>query len=829
MAPSNPLANWERLGSSFYRKVPIYYSVFGEDVELENYIVAGAPYGGAIALYRDESKPLRFRDAQTGKSNIDIYSRSGKLINRLNWEHGMVRGLGWSDQEELLAITEDGTVRRYFGLYGDFTSFSLGNGAEEYGVRACRFWNSGFVALLANNQLIAVSNYNEPRPRLLAQCPEGEVASWSLIPPAYTLSRSVEVLLAVDKTVYLVDLTDAEDKVLQNGPFKHASVSPTGQFVALLTAEGKIWVVSSDFQSKYSEYDPDSRVTPRALEWCGDDAVVIAWEDEVHLIGPNGAAARYYYDGTVHMLPEFDGVGLLTNDTYEFLHKVSDVTEAIFRLGSTSPASVLLDSIDLLEKKSPKADDNIQRIKPSLPEAVDMCVRASGLEFDAHWQKRLLKAASFGKSVLDLYNSDEFVEMTEKLRVLQAVRGFQIGLAVSYDQYMRLTPEKLIERLVNRREYLLAIRISEYLQLPADKIYVHWASSKVKVSTVDDEAICKLIVQRLDGKPGISFEAIAQAAYDEGRSYLATQLLNHEPRAGKQVPLLLNMEEDEIALDKAIQSGDDDLVNYVLLHLKIKLPIASFFRMINTRPMASALVETTAREEDTELLKDLFYQDDRPLDGSNVLLSDALKETDLPRKQEKLQLASRLLSDFKDPTLVLHRNLINESSQLLKTQEALDKDLAERSEFLGLSLNETVYRLIRSGYGKRAQKIQSDFKMPERTYWWLRLRALVAKRDWGELEEIGKIKKSPIGWAPFYNEILGAGNTKLASIFVPKCTSLSAEERIEMWVKCGMIVKAGEEAFKARDVNTLELLQGKATGPSAVEIGRMINQLRPKK
>jgi hypothetical protein len=82
---------------------------------------------------------------------------------------------------------------------------------------------------------------------------------------------------------------------------------------------------------------------------------------------------------------------------------------------------------------------------------------------------------------------------------------------------------------------------------------------------------------------------------------------------------------------------------------------------------------------------------------------------------------------------------------------------------------------------------------------------------------------------PFYNEILGAGNTKLASVFVPKCTNLPAEERIEMWVKCGMIVKAGEEAFKAKDVNTLELLQGKASGPSAVEIGRMINQLRPKK
>lgn len=398
-----------------------------------------------------------------------------------------------------------------------------------------------------------------------------------------------------------------------------------------------------------------------------------------------------------------------------------------------------------MEKKSPKADENIQRIRSSLPEAVDTCVKAAGHEFDVYWQKRLLKAASYGKSVLDLYNSDEFVEMTEKLRVLKAVRDYQIGLPLSYEQYLRLTPEKLIERLVNRHEYLLSIRISEYLQIPADRIYVHWASQKVKVSTVDDEAVCKLIVQKLEGKPGISFEQIAQAAYDEGRAHLATQLLNHEPRGGKQVPLLLKMEEDEVALDKAIESGDDDLIIYVLLHLKSKLPLASFFRMINTRPIASALVEANARGEDTELLKGLFYQDDRPIDGSNVLLSEALNATDLPHKTEKLLLASKLLSDSKDATAVQQHKLLSEASQLLKVQEALDKDIADRAEFVGLSLNDTIYRLIKTGYGKRAHKIQSDFRMPEKTYWWLRLRALVAKRDWGELEEMAK-KKSPIGW-----------------------------------------------------------------------------------
>lgn len=90
----------------------------------------------------------KLRDAQTTKSSIDVYSCSGKHINRISvssplpllasnccllanqnvqWESGAIRGLGWSDKEELLVVAEDGVVRRYFGLHGDFTSFSLGN------------------------------------------------------------------------------------------------------------------------------------------------------------------------------------------------------------------------------------------------------------------------------------------------------------------------------------------------------------------------------------------------------------------------------------------------------------------------------------------------------------------------------------------------------------------------------------------------------------------------------------------------------------------------------------------------------------------------------
>ena len=67
----------------------------------------------------------------------------------------------------------------------------------------------------------------------------------------------------------------------------------------------------------------------------------------------------------------------------------------------------------------------------------------------------------------------------------------------------------------------------------------------------------------------------------------------------------------------------------------------------------------------------------------------------------------------------------------------------------------------------------------------------------------------------------------MASNFIPKCTTLPVSDRIEMWVKCGLVVKAGEEALKAKDRNSLEVLKSKATGSAVHELDRMIGQLPP--
>lgn len=236
-----------------------------------------------------------------------------------------------------------------------------------------------------------------------------------------------------------------------------------------------------------------------------------------------------------------------------------------------------------------------------------------------------------------------------------------------------------------------------------------------------------------------------------------------------------------------------------------------------------ALIEAQAQDSDHELLKDLYYQDDRRTGGSHVFVRDSLSSTTLKDTVEKLSLASKLLGSSKD--VAFEHTALQEAQVLLKMQEAFDRDLDEK--FTGLSVNETLFRLLRAGYHSRAKKVVSEFKLSEKTFWWVRLRAQIAARSWAEIEDLSKVRKSPIGWQPFFNGLLAAGNPKLASLFVAKCQGTTSEERIEMWMKCGMVKEAAQEAHKQKDLKTLEELRGKASRPGdAAEVERLINTLR---
>lgn len=84
---------------------------------------------------------------------------------------------------------------------------------------------------------------------------------------------------------------------------------------------------------------------------------------------------------------------------------------------------------------------------------------------------------------------------------------------------------------------------------------------------MDDEQIARTIANKLGDTPGVSYSEIAKRAIEMGRTELAIRLLDFEPKAAEQVPLLMKMKRDELALSKAIESGDTDLGNMCSLQL----------------------------------------------------------------------------------------------------------------------------------------------------------------------------------------------------------------------------------------------------------------------
>ncbi|NXJ71945.1 VPS16 protein, partial [Rostratula benghalensis] len=294
----------------------------------------------------------------------------------------------------------------------------------------------------------------------------------------------------------------------------------------------------------------------------------------------------------------------------------AEASQEIFKIASMAPGALLLEAQKEYEKESQKADEYLREIKDQklLPEAVSQCIEAAGYEHEPDTQKSLLRAASFGKCFIDKFPPESFVRMCQDLRVLNAIRDYQIGIPLTFTQYKRLTIEVLLDRLVLRRLYPLAIRICEYLRLSeiqgVSRILAHWACYKVQQKDKSDEEVAYAINQKLGDTPGISYSEIAARAYDCGRTELAIKLLEYEPRSGEQVPLLLKMKRSKLALSKAIESGDTDLVYTVVLHLKNELNRGTFFMTLQNQPVALSLYRQFCKHQERETLKDLYNQDD---------------------------------------------------------------------------------------------------------------------------------------------------------------------------------------------------------------------------
>ncbi|KZT35392.1 vacuolar protein sorting-associated protein 16 [Sistotremastrum suecicum HHB10207 ss-3] len=822
----HPTSSWEPIqeGRAFYKKYELY-SLHWKVADLSEYIVSGARYGGPLAMMRDTSKLVALGRSTTAltKSQVQIYSSSGEGLLLFSWDQGKIIRMGWTFDERLVLLNEEGVYRLY-DLQGEYQQFSLGPDAAEAGIIDAKIHENGLVALTSDLRLLHMKGWDGGKPLELANPGLSEPPhSWCVIPPDLTISQHVEVLLSTAETVFSVDTLESQDQRLSRGPFTFLSPSPNGKSLALLTFAGVLWVVSADFQTSLAEFDTKEVIgaegSVKQVEWCGNDAVLASWDGLSVLVGPYGDSLRYYYPTPTFAVTEPDGVRIHSSQTVDLLQKVPSSSLAIFRPGSSSPAATLFDAWEHYTRRSPKCEESIRSIRPDLASAVDECIDAAGREWEPYWQKRLLNAAKYGRAYLDLYNPTDFVNMGQTLKVLNAVRFYEIGIPITYTQYIQASPSHLISRLLSRSLHLLALRVSVFLALKPDPVLRHWASAKIakgKIGDVspedEDDEICKAIVdkfQKLGGEE-VSYAEVARRAWEVGRSALAIKLLDHESQAAQQVPLLLAMKEDNMALEKAVDSGDTDLVYHVLLHLYKRMPLGAFFKLIEeggTKLIpASKLLQVYAREQDRDLLRDFYYSDDRRLESAVLAFEESSRMTDPGARITGVTAAQKFFSEDKERAF--EAKMVDEQNKLLVFQQQLEKETDGQIKFFGLSVNETIKVCLLNGMAKRAEKIRADFKVPDKRFWYTKLHALTQMRDFEGLDAFAKSRRSPIGYEAFVRHLIEKGHQKEAVNFVARCDS---KKRVDLYVECGDWRMAGRECKERGDRAKLEQLRATCT------------------
>lgn len=822
-------ADWFLL-DSYYRKFELY-SVMNWSVDegLETMIVSGAAYGGPIAVIRDRKQFVHIKT--TTKPVITIYNCAGTTISKILWNSGILIHMGWSDAEQLLCIQESGDVLIYdmFGAYQK--TFNMGQEVRDTKVcKAQLFPNShgiGLAVITTTNRMFLVNNVSDPKVRSVPDLPRANepISSWCALGSGFIVCR--------DKEIFKCQLGESRAVLLHpeiKVPYTQILTivaSQNGKHVAFFTDSGFLWIGSSNLKTNYIEIDTGYIKQPKELMWCGSQAIIARWENTLCMYGTKGKSVKHTYEWPFHLIQEMDSVRVVSQMAHELIQKVPFVVEKIFRLESTAPGAYLVEASRQFQKRSHKADEYITQVMPNLSTAVQDCIEAAAFEFDTEIQKKLIRAAQFGKCfILDPELTNMYVNTCKSLRVLNAVRNPKVAIPLTNVQLSNLGERVLLNRLIWRRLHCLAVHIASYLQLKDGETSVlsHWACYKVSQPHLDNESAARVIGERLRNVPGVSYTKIAEKAAEKGRTALAIKILEYESHSKLQVPLLVSLGEWRTALLKATATGDTDLVYIVLLHLKEKMAKHDFELTIRSFPLAHALYIKYCSIHNREALRQVYVQEDNFAAQAHSHIREALSHNN-PGSSEASLISAR--ECYKKAKNDLGVSICEDARKLCKQQSSLQETYG--TNFFGLSLHESVKKLLDQGEIKLADKLRSEYKMPDRRYWWLRILKLAEKGEWEDLDRFSKSKKSPVGYEPFVDACLKNNRKDEALKYLPRCRD---DIKVKYYVKAEYYIEAAQVAFEQKDTNALLFVQNKcpATEPMKREaISALLAQLATKK
>ncbi|KAG7193090.1 uncharacterized protein KQ657_001207 [Scheffersomyces spartinae] len=709
--------------------------------------------------------------------------------------------------------------------------------------------------------------------------------------------RKLNLLVSYDKTVLQIEINlltrtfSLHDMELADGPFTQIAVSANSQFVSLFSSTMKtIFVTSKDFSSMLLGYDiSEESSEPYQISWCGNDAIVLSLRDEVKLIGPGQESISFFYDlinddeednnmngfdvdnflrtsSQQHVPYEIpilkshsDGITVITSNKVEFINRVSNERIELYQIGSSKPSSILLDFVDKLATNASKAEANISYLKSEnlLITAINDCLEALLDEFDQALQKIILRAVSFGKAYCEKYNdSEKYLLYLNYTKVMNQLRFADVGLFVTYDQMMEIGWENLIQMLLRRSLFLLAIQIIDLLELPnlKDLVYTQWCCQKIKKEpNISDMNLFKIIAKKLvsavpnSKRNYVSVETISDIAFEEGRTNLCNLLINLESNLDRRIKQLLKHNEIEMALIKSFQAGNYEMCKLILIALEDNMTTTQFFKILDqNQSNGGGLVDMAMDEvkklsiecgnENLIINGDLignFWVENIAKHNSNLLSTywkqqDKKYELSLHRTINYLETVSERDETYYEAYKLRLSKLISRSPNKTFTKiYQKERDILELQKKLGetyqmsfydeKSLYDIVGKLVSMNQVKRASKVSKDLGVSIEDFWYLVVEIFSSKGEWDKLYKfiVGNSNntsdivniKSPIGFKDILKTYFDkSGPKEHISVFIKNSTNLKPIERVELFIQNKEFETAAQEAFKIKDIEHLRLL-----------------------
>lgn len=784
----NPSLSWLPLDNVFYRDRTCYDNL---NLPLDNAHVSIGPYVSAIALYNTAT-------ATTTSNSIDIFLPSGLPLFSIPWNVSLhpISNIGWSPSGHLIVVLKSGKFRVYYNYNGDFNEFDLG-----LPIKSTIFNNSGFAIQSLNNRFLYIPNYNTANVitfNLLETSNSIDpfhISSWciSSIPDlSITSINSIKLFIATSNGICIINKHTTTPNFLLSSTLNSIDlidISPNQNFIALSSSSlSSLFIYDIDFQNLLLDYKLTQ--PPSQLSWCSNDVVILSYASSLLIIGPSKSTLKINTYSKPYLYNQIDGLYYLTSTNLNFFSKVSENTESTFKIGSTSSSALLLDSINYSNKFSLNSINLIKLIDQNLVYAIDTCIRCATEEFDVYWQKILLKSANFGiTKIIDLYSTTEFIQSCNYLRILNLIRGKEIGLFLTFNQLLNLGIENLIDLLLLKNLHYLSLKITKSLNLTNlnSKILVNWANLKIKKNkNLNDDELFDIIMSKLgNDTKRINWLQISKTAYLEGRLSLSKNLSVYELNNFKKISFLLDLNMDlNYPISKA---NDDSLLDGILLIMftvwnDTNQNVSDFLKLINNNPAF------------TGILKSFFYTIHKGLLNSTVYLDDDLFGQLIIAIKTKDHKRVKLLVNSGNNRQFRYLKSVN------PTHEEGDNDNDDDDGLLHTSPIIKLQDLIKSDL-KQAIKSYPKLKIPKFQFVSTVLSTLAPiKSKHLELYEfsntsLGKIISPDV----YFYKFLKLREKRQAAMYVKLCTKNNYKWRVKMFCLCGMVEDAKSEATKMND------------------------------